>query len=404
MGLHVANNLCVILRLNMMICTDVENGRLTVLNPVTKSLLLAFMLIVTYAAPQGVSAAEKPPTKVVVEKIRKTEVVQTFPAIGRFVARQHGVVAALANGPGKEMLVNVGDRVEAGQVVSRMVKARIQANRDLLAAELREKEAALRTAQAQLKWTLGEMERIGGLKKSAAFSQGRYSDKRNEVAKVRSEVSEAEGAVAKARANLKLASIDLYNAEVRAPYNGVVVQRHAVAGAHLGVGDPVVTLVNDREMEVEADVPAERLTGVSVGRDVRLKLSDGTFLQAKVRAIVPSENAKTRTRPVRFSLNSSEGAERPAIADNQSVTVLLPVARARRVLTVHKDAVTSRGGNKVVITVVDETATPRNIRIGDAVGERFTVLSGLEDGDIVVIRGNEGLRPDQKVTFEAPSD
>ena len=404
MRLHVANELYVILRLNMMICTDAKKGYLSVPNQVTTRLLLAFMLIVTYAGPQAVSAAEKPPTKVVVEKVRKTEVVQTFPAIGRFVARQHGVVAALTNGPVKEMLVNVGDRVEAGQIVSRMVKARIQANRDLLAAELREKEAALRTAQAQLKLTLGEMERIGGLKKSAAFSQGRYSDKRNEVAKVRSEVSEAEGAVAKARANLKLASIDLYNAEVRAPYNGIVVQRHAVAGAHLAVGDPVVTLLNDREMEVEADVPAERLVGVSVGRDVRLKLSDGTFLQAKVRAIVPSENAKTRTRPVRFSLDDSEGVERPAIADNQSVTVLLPVARARRVLTVHKDAVTSRGANKVVVTVVDETATPRNIRIGDAVGERFTVLSGLEDGDIVVIRGNEGLRPDQKVKFEAPSD
>ena len=404
MRLHVANKLYVILCLNMMICIDIENGRLSVVKTVTKGLLLAFMLIVTYAAPQAVSAAVKPPTKVVVEKIRKTEVMQTFPAIGRFVARQHGVVAALTNGPVKEMLVNVGDRVEVGQVVSRMVQARIQANRDLLAAELREKDAALRTAQAQLKLTLGEMERIGGLKKSAAFSQGRYSDKRNEVAKVRSEVSEAEGAVAKARANLKLASIDLYNAEVRAPYNGVVVQRHAVAGAHLAVGDPVVTLVNDREMEVEADIPAERLVGVSVGRDVRLKLSDGTFLQAKIRAIVPSENAKTRTRPVRFSLDESEGVERPAIADNQSVTVLLPVARARRILTVHKDAVTSRGANKVVITVVDETATPRNIRIGDAVGERFTVLSGLEDGDIVVIRGNEGLRPDQKVSFEAPSD
>jgi RND family efflux transporter MFP subunit len=402
--LHVANELYVILRLNMMICANAEKGCLSLPNLVTKRSLLAFALIMAYATPQTVSAAEKPPTKVVVEKVRKTEVVQTFPAIGRFIARQHGVVAALTNGPVKEMLVNVGDRVEAGQVVSLIVKARIQANRDLLAAELREKEAALRTAQAQLKLTLGEMERIGGLKKSAAFSQGRYSDKRNEVAKVRSEVSEAEGAVAKARANLKLASIDLYNAEVRAPYNGVVVRRHAVAGAYLAVGDPVVTLVNDRELEVEADVPAERLLGVSVGREVRLRLSDGTFLQAKVRAIVPSENAKTRTRPVRFSMNMSEGAERPAIADNQSVTVLLPVARARRTLTVHKDAVTSRGANKVVITVVDETATPRNIRVGDAVGERFTVLSGLEDGDIVVIRGNEGLRPGQKVTFEAPSD
>jgi RND family efflux transporter MFP subunit len=404
MRLHISNNLYVILRLNIMIFADNEKACLSVLNRVANRLLLAFMLILIYAVPQAVSAAEKPPTEVVVDKVRKTEVMQTFPAIGRFVARQHGVVAALTNGPVKEMLVNVGDRVEEGQVVSRMVKARIQANRDFLAAELREKEAALRTEQAQLKLTLGEMERIGGLKKSAAFSQARYSDKRNEVAKVRSEVSEAEGSVAKARANLKLASIDLYNAEVRAPYNGVVVQRHAAAGAHLAVGDPVVTLVNDREMEVEADVPAERLDGVLVGRGVRLKLSDGTFLQAKVRAIVPSENAKTRTRPVWFSLDKSEGAERPVIADNQSVTVLLPVARARRVLTVHKDAVTSRGGNKVVITVVDETATPRNIRIGDAVGERFTVLSGLEDGDIVVIRGNEGLRTDQKVTFEAPSE
>jgi RND family efflux transporter MFP subunit len=402
--LHVVNDLYVILCLNMMKNIKAEIDCLRVLNRVVERLLLGVMLIVTYVAPQAVFAAEKPPTEVVVEKVRKTEVMQTFPAIGRFVARQHGVVAALTNGPVKEMLVNVGDRVKKGQVISRMVKARIQANRDLLAAELREKEAALRTAQAQLKLTLGEMGRIGGLKKSVAFSQARYSDKRNEVAKVRSEGSEAEGAVAKARANLKLASIDLYNAEVRAPYNGVVVQRHAVAGAHLAVGDPVVTLVNDREMEVEADVPAERLAGVSVGRDVRLQLSDGTFLQAKVRAIVPSENTKTRTRPVWFSLNKSEGAERPAIADNQSVTVLLPVARVRRVLTVHKDAVTSRGGNKVVVTVVDGTATPRNIRIGDAVGERFTVSSGLEDGDIVVIRGNEGLRPDQKVTFEAPSD
>lgn len=366
-------------------------------------LIFAAALLVYVVSP-AVTAAERPPTKVIVEKVRKTEVAQTFPVIGRFVAYQHGVVAALTNGPVKEMLVNVGDRVTRDQVVSRMVDVRIKANRDLLAAELREKEAALRTAQAQLKLTLGEMKRLDGLRKSAAFSQARYSDKRNEVTMVRSEVTEAEGAVGKARANLQLASIDLHNAEVRAPYDGVVVRRYAVAGAHLAVGDPVISLVNDNNVEVEADVPAERLNGVVPGRGVQVRLVDGTLLQAKVRAIVPSENAKTRTRPVRFSLVADNAEERPTIADNQSATVLLPVARAQRVLTVHKDAVTSRGKNKVVITVSDNTAKPRNIRVGEAVGDRFAVLSGLKEGDIVVIRGNEGLRPGQKVAFEAPNE
>ena len=83
---------------------------------------------------------------------------------------------------------------------------------------------------------------------------------------------------------------------------------------------------------------------------------------------------------------------------------MLPVARARRVLTVHKDAVTSKGKNQVVIQIVDNVAKPRNIQVGTAVADRFAVVSGLKEGDIVVIRGNEGLRSGQKVAFEAPGD
>jgi RND family efflux transporter MFP subunit len=353
------------------------------------------------AVVPAVAVAQRPPTKVVVEKVRTTEVAQTFPVIGRFVARQHGVVAALTNGPVKETLVEVGERVTQGQVVARMVIERIRANRNLLAAELREKEAGLQTAEAQLKLTMGEMARLDGLRRSAAFSQARYSDKRNEVAKYRSEVTEAQGAVAKARANLQLARIDLHNAEVRAPFDAVVVRKHAVAGAYLAVGDPVVTLVNDQEMEIEADVPAERLEGVVAGREVAVRLADDTVLRARVRAVVPSENAKTRTRPVRFQLIEAKGH---VVADNQSATVMLPVARARRVLTVHKDAVTSKGKSKVVIQIVDNVARPRNIQVGAAVGDRFAVISGVKEGDIVVIRGNEGLRPGQKVDFEAPGE
>ncbi len=355
-------------------------------------------------AVSGDLAAQKKPTKVSVDKVRLTEVAQTFPVIGRFVARQSGVVASRVGGPVDAVLVEVGDRVKKGQVIARLVPDRLRANRDLLAVEIREKQSAVRAAEAQLKLTLGELARLDGLRKSAAFSQARYNDKRNEVAKYRGELGAAEGAVARARANLKLASIDLYNAEIRTPYDAVVVRRSTVAGAYLSVGDPVVWLVNDLGMEIEADVPANRLVGLGIGRKIEVRRDDGIRFGASIRAIVPSESAATRTRPVRFVLESDpDPAVLRGLAENQSVTVLLPVAKARRLLTVHKDAVVTRGGAKVVVLVEGGKTKSRSVRVGEAVGDRFAVEFGLKAGDIVVIRGNERLRPGQSVIYDTPS-
>ena len=361
------------------------------------------ILLPAISLASDTAGAERPPTKVVVDVVRQTPVSQTFPVIGRFVSRQFGVVASLTNGPVQEVLVDVGDRIEKGQIIARLVNDRIRANRDLMAAELRETSAALKTAEAQLKLTMGEMTRLNGLRESAAFSQARYNDKQNEVAKVRSKVMEAESNVVRAQANLKLVSIDLYNAEIRSPYDAVVVRRHAVAGAYLAAGNPVVTLVNDRDMEIEAEVPSNRLAGAVAGRVVEVILDTGKKISATLRAIVPSENELTRTRPVRFSFDGVSSRLLGTIAANQSVTVQLPIARADRVLTVHKDAVTARGNGKFVVVITNNKAQPTKVSLGDAVGDRFAVAAGLKQGDIVVVRGNETLRSGQKVTFEKPS-
>ena len=66
-------------------------------------------------------------------------------------------------------------------------------------------------------------------------------------------------------------------------------------------------------------------------------------------------------------------------------------------MTVHKDADTTSGSGYVVYVVEEETAKPRTVSIGEAVGDRFEVISGLEEGETVVIRGNERLQPGQKV-------
>ncbi len=335
-----------------------------------------------------------------VDKVIKEPVSQTMPVIGRFVARQHGPVGALVGGPVEQVLVDVGDRVSKGQVIARLHMNRIRATRDFKAAELLEKKAALTTAKAQLQLAEGELTRLDRLRLSAAYSKARRNDKQNEVVKYQSEVSEAQAGVGQAEANLELAQIDLGNAEIRAPYDAVVAQRHVVAGNYVRVGDKIVTLINDTVLEVEADVPSNRLLGLQDGRTVRIKLDDGRSYGAEVRAVIPTENVMTRTRPVRFVPRLGDTATSSGFAADQSVTVEIPISDPRDVVTLHKDGVISRNAVNFVYVVVGDTVEKRTVRLGRAIGERFEVLDGVMPGDLVAVKGNERLRPGQKVTYD----
>ncbi|NJN45305.1 MAG: efflux RND transporter periplasmic adaptor subunit [Candidatus Competibacteraceae bacterium] len=177
--------------------------------------------------------------------------------------------------------------------------------------------------------------------------------------------------------------------------------RNVNEGAWVQRGDPVVTLINERNLEIEADVPARRLLGIAPGNNIEVRLEDGSLHQAQVRAIIPDENPASRTRPVRFTPQFS--AILP-LAANQPVTLLLPVAAADNVVSVHKDAVLRQGGEAIVFVVQDGAANSRTVQLGEAVGNRFQVLEGLEPGDVVVIRGNERLRPGQKVSYPDQPD
>ena len=366
-------------------------GRRAILWVVTPLILL--MLSPGVVLAQGRAAVVK------VDAVVSEPLRQTAPVLGRFVARQSGDVAAFVGGPVSEVLVEVGDRVRKGDPLVRQDTEFATGTRDLRAAEVREKQAGLAKARAQLRLVSLELSRFEKLKKSPAFSQARYEDKRAEMLRYRSGVAEAEASVARARANQALAELALSRTVIVAPFNGVVVYRHTTVGAYLNPGAPVVTLVNDEDMEIEADIPADRLPGLSAGRMVGVRLDNGAEFKARVRAVIPTENALTRTRPVRFSPEGANGASR-GLATDQSVTVLLPVGEERQITTVHKDAIIARGGKSIVYKVAQGKAMMIPVQLGEASGVRVEVLDGLVVGDIVVVRGNERLRPGQPVKYE----
>ena len=344
--------------------------------------------------PDG--AAQQPPAVVSVDEVRMEAMAQTVPVIGRLVARRAGEVAARTAGPVAALHVEVGDRVETGDAIAVLDTVRLRAERDRLAAIVNQAQAQLERMTAQAALHRQELRRLEGLRDSAAFSQGRYEDAKQEVIIAESAIGTADATRVSAAASLSLAQIDLSWATIQAPYPGVITKVHTEVGAWLAVGQPVVSLLNDLDLEVEADVPSSRVAALIDGTAVALVLDDGSEHRAAVRTVVPEENALTRTRQVRFTPHF--GPVSKPLAVNQSATVLIPAGAERQVLTVHKDAIVRNQGQAFVYVASEGTAQIRPVQLGAAVGGRFEVLGGLGPGEPVVVRGNERLQPGQAVT------
>ena len=353
----------------------------------------------TGAKPAGTASGGRP-TIVVVDAVTRAELTETVPVYGRVIARQAGVVAARVRGAIAEIRADVGTRVKRGDILTVLESDMLTSERDLKTAELAEFRAKTGTAQAQLRLAEQELQRIERLRKSSAFSPARYDDKRRDVERYRSAMAETAARVKQAVASLNITEINLANANIRAPYNGVITQRHTEAGAYLNIGEKVVTMTNDEALEIEADVPARRLSALTPGLKISVDPETAPRFDVVVRAIVPEENQLTRTRTIRFV--PTAGATPALLAANQSVIVHIPSGPPRTVTTAHKDALLHRRGSPVMFVFAGGKVTPRSVVLGEAFGSRFEIVSGLGPGDMVVTRGNERLRPGQEVQVREP--
>ena len=359
----------------------------------TPSLLAALVLFVAAPVPEAV--AQRGPAPVVVEEVRSEPLRQTTPVIGRFIPRQRGFVASRVAETVASIPVRVGERVDKGDIVARLRNDRLSSERNLRGAEVTEASATIEERQAALLKAQQTLSRVSALQGSNAFRKDRQDDAERDVESARSMLAAAEADLVRARASLRLAEIALADTVVRAPYPGVVTDKHTVEGAYLRQGDPVVTMINDLDLEIEADVPSNRVSGLEEGALVEALMSGGRLIYAAVRAVVPEENPRTRTRTVRLTPELPDPSVR--MSGNEAVTVQIPIGEARNVVTVPKDAVLVRGAGRIVFVVVNGKVQPRPVQVGDGTGDRFVVHDGLAPGDMVVVRGNERLRPGQDV-------
>ncbi|MEO1600968.1 MAG: efflux RND transporter periplasmic adaptor subunit [Pseudomonadota bacterium] len=352
---------------------------------------LALVVWASGAEAQGRTAS------VIAERAELREITDTTPILGQVVATTESRVATRTAGIVTEVLFAVGDRVEAGQPLVRLDSDLIGIRRRTAAAALSASEAGVKVAEAQLRLAVQAFERTSQLRGSTAFSKGQFDDLQESAEQARSELLRSQAQLAQAEAELARADYDLRHATIKAPFPGVVIAKDAQPGSYIDLGEAVATLLDTGSLEIEVNLPARLVDAVSEGSEIDAELEGRQPIKAVIRSMLPVEAASTRTRPVRLSADLTE-AEGSRLAAGKSVTLHVPVSAPRQALTVPKDALVQSRGSWMVFSVEDGKATPRQLRLGGPVGDRWEVLGGLLPGDVVVVRGNERLRPGQSVT------
>lgn len=354
---------------------------------------LVAILFVLHATAIGL--AQGGPSLVVTEQVEIRSLAETRPVFGQVVAQRDSAVAARVAGIVDEVRVLVGDQVEPGDVLAVLDRQLLGIELAQAEAVLAESEAGIEVAQSRVVRTQDVFNRIDALSGTAVFSEGRLEDTRGALAEANGQLAEAQARLLNAQAALERARYNYERARITVPFRAIVLSVDANPGQFISSGESVARLLDMTTLEVEANVPSQYIAGLSPQLVLSGEIEDGTALDLTVRAILPTEFASTRTRPVRFTTDLQALIGRVAVG--QSITVSVPTDAPRDALSVPKDALTQSANGWSVFVDEDGVATPRTVQVGVAMGDRFEVLSGLNEGDFVVVRGNERLFPGQPI-------
>lgn len=282
---------------------------------------------------------------------------------GTVEAVNQATVSAQTSGRVAEIYYDVDDFVEAGAPIMRFTDTEQRAALD-------NARAALQEAEARAAETESEFARI-----SAMFENGTVARARYEQAQANRNAAAAR--LESARAGIMNAEEQLEYTVVRAPYAGIVSQRHVEVGELVRPGAPLMSGLSLEHVRVVVDVPQSMLDPIrTIGR-ANVYVGERT-IAAESLTFFPVADAATNTFRVRAALPAGGVTLYPGTF----VKIGFVVGETERLL-VPASVVVQRSELTAVYVVGEEAVTLRQIRVGRRYGERTEVLAGLAPGEVV---------------------
>ena len=386
------------------------------------SVVVAIVLLIA----GGVIAATRGGTKIDPTKLQKVErgdLAKSVVATGKVEPITKVEVKSKASGIVKKLLVDYGDRVKKGQVLAQLDKVEIEAQVEQSRAALQAAQASMSSAQADYERSKVDAEgpdvpllkraydRSVGMAKEGVVSTSALEDaqrnyemslnKQNvakaQVTVLKAKIAQAQAQVAEDEANLKQLDEQLSYTDIVSPIDGVVLSRNVEMGdavsSILVLGSSatlVMTLGDTSQVYVKGKVDESDIGKVYLEQPARIKVEsfkDKTF-NGVVTKISPMgvEKDNVTTFEVRVSINNATGELKAEMTANAEVIL----EEHKNVLQIPEGAIIYDKDKKASVEIPDKSAKDGKkklaVNIGISNGAKTEVLSGLKEGDQVVLQ------------------
>lgn len=283
---------------------------------------------------------------------------------GKVEAVNQATMSAQTAGRIAEVLVDVDDYVEPGHLIVRFTNVEQQAS-------LRQANAALTEARAQANQADEQFRRVADLVDKGSVSKREY----DQALAARDAAS---ARVESARSSVQAAEQQLEYTLVRAPYAGIVTERHVEVGEAVGVGQPLMSGLSLEALRVVVDLPQQVAASVREHRKAFVLTDEGDIEATEV-TIFPFAHSASNTFRVRLELPQGQFALYPGMF----VKVAFVVGEARRLLV--PTSALLRRSEVTGVYIVDEQGQVRmrQVRVGGTFDSRTEVLAGLRAGERV---------------------
>ncbi len=331
---------------------------------------------------------------------------------GNIQAITEAPILARANGYIKRRLVDIGDRVQAGQPLAEIEAPEMEDQVRQAKANLQQGQAAVDQAQANYQQGKSDMEiaRITAERWSNLVTRGVVSKQDNDQYQAQyqsklANVNALEKAIAAQRSNVAAAEASVANLErmqsyllVKAPFAGVITLRNVDVGALVNLGNTLLfRIAQTATLRTYVNVPQSYANSVKLGQSAQITVSNlvGRHFTGTVVRTANSLDPASRTLLVEIHVPNPDGSLYPGMY----AQVDLSSPRANPPLLVPSDAlIVNAGGTNIAVVRPDHTVHLQNVQVGRDFGDRLEITGGLQEGDTIIPNpgdaGREGLKVD----------
>ncbi len=314
--------------------------------------------------------------------VKPRSLVDTVRFTGTTQPIDQTIVKARVAGRLAEVLVREGDKVTKGQVLARFEATELQ-------AKVNERQSAVDAARADARWTTRDRADKEQLASRNIVSQS-AADQARSAAESRTSM------VAVAEAQLDVARKNLADAEVKAPFDGVVGERIANQGESLPIDGKILALLDTSHVEIAAQMPAADVVRLRVGLAAIATLEgfgDKPF-NGRITRISPTTQAGSRSIPVYVEILDRDEGLRGGLFGMGKVTI----AETERAFAVPAAAMRKDDAGSFVLAVVDGALARKPVEmVRTWLRGELVEVNGLEEGQLIIAAPLPGLKAGQRV-------